>query len=279
MYRYYLKILSLLRYLWHQLHVFKHHFPRQMAELFFFLRHLLRTKPFTNGGYNIPEPQLIFLVAGTRDPNWFIESGRYGARAIVDTLQTNGIELQTLTSILDFGCGCGRVIRHLPALLPSTVSIYGCDYNDKLIKWCQGNLNIAHFQVNSIKPPLNYSNNAFDMVFALSVFTHLDLESQFQWFAEMARIIRPGGYLYITTRTENSLEQLSPEDLRLFERGELVVHNSHLRGKNMCNAFHPKQFIRQKLATRFGFEIIGYECQGAKGNPPQDTFLLRLIRA
>jgi SAM-dependent methyltransferase len=39
----------------------------------------------------------------------------------------------------------------------------------------------------------------FDLVVAVSVFTHLSLELQEFWIAEMRRIIRPGGYLIMST--------------------------------------------------------------------------------
>jgi hypothetical protein len=42
-------------------------------------------------------------------------------------------------------------------------------------------------------------------VYALSVFTHLDEAHQFQWLAELERILRPGGYLLV------SLHELSAD--------------------------------------------------------------------
>ena len=73
-------------------------------------------------------------------------------------------------SILDFGCGCGRVVRwwrDLPA------EIHGSDFNPTLVRWCRENLPFGVFEVNRPEPPLPYPDDSFDLVYALSVLTHL----------------------------------------------------------------------------------------------------------
>ena len=54
-------------------------------------------------------------------------------------------------SILDWGCGTGRVLRHLPAIINSSNSFYGSDYNKKYIKWCSENLEGIQFKNNFLK--------------------------------------------------------------------------------------------------------------------------------
>ncbi|MEO0675772.1 MAG: class I SAM-dependent methyltransferase, partial [Pseudomonadota bacterium] len=36
--------------------------------------------------------------------------------------------------LLDLGCGCGRIIRHMPG--HSKAALYGVDYNSRLVRWC-----------------------------------------------------------------------------------------------------------------------------------------------
>jgi len=48
----------------------------------------------------------------------------------LDILEKNGFNFNEFTNVLDFGCGCGRVIRNWYNYKPS---FYGADYNSELI--------------------------------------------------------------------------------------------------------------------------------------------------
>jgi ubiquinone/menaquinone biosynthesis C-methylase UbiE len=60
----------------------------------------------------------------------------------------------------------------------------------------------AQFEVNGLAPPLAYEANHFDFIYALSVFTHLPESLQTAWMSELARVLKPGGYLLMTTHRE-----------------------------------------------------------------------------
>lgn len=51
------------------------------------------------------------------------------------------IELKN-QKILDWGCGPGRLIRHLPNIIGSGCEYHGTDYNVRSIKWCSENLKV-----------------------------------------------------------------------------------------------------------------------------------------
>lgn len=224
----------------------------------------------TADGVPIPPSRLIYLVAGTYDIDWFLKLGEAGARTIRETLARNGVDIAKLSSILDFGCGCGRVIRHFSGL--KGVKVCGSDYNPKLIRWCSRNLTFAEFKVNQLDPPLPYAAQSFDLVYALSVFTHWGHDLQLAWIDEMRRIIRPGGHLLMTTHGESYLPGLGKDEQARFCSGELVVRRQHLAGKNICTAFYADQYLRKNL-TR-GCTVVDFVPQGAKGNPTQDLYLL-----
>ena len=76
-------------------------------------------------------------------------------------------------AILDFGCGVGRVTRHFRSTCQA--QLFGTDINESLINWCQQNLKFGQFQVNPLTGKLAYEDQQFDMIYALSVFTHLSL--------------------------------------------------------------------------------------------------------
>jgi len=201
----------------------------------------------------------------------FFERGRQAATWIHDMVARAGRDMAEMESILDFGCGCGRVIRHWRDL--ERPDLHGCDYNPYLVGWCAENLPFARFAVNGLEPPLPYDDDAFDLVYSISIFTHLDESLQQPWIEELARIVRPGGLALVTvTGPELARELLRPEDLARFENGELVVKRSELSGMNACAAYHPARYIRAELAR--GLELVEHAVSGAP-DVRQDAVLLR----
>ncbi len=223
------------------------------------------------GNLPIPPAELIFLAAGSEDVSWFLKAGAWGAQSILDILQKHGLSLADVSPILDFGCGCGRIMRHWKSL--QEVELYGTDYNLRLINWCRVELPFAHFQTNELCGRLDYADNKFGFIYALSVFTHLTEEQQFFWIGELFRILRPGGYLLITVHGEHYLNILPPQEQEQFRLGRLVILGEEYAGTNMCAAFHPEQYVREKLAR--GWNVVDFIPEGARGNPSQDLFLLR----
>jgi SAM-dependent methyltransferase len=172
--------------------------------------------------------------------------------------------------VLDFGCGCGRVTRYWESF-PGAVA--GSDVNARAIDWCRENLGFAAFERNALAPPLAFEAASFDLVYALSVFTHLTADLQLAWRDEMLRVLRPGGVLLLTTHGRSYVPRLDDGERARFERGELVVRWGDVPGTNLCSAYHPEPYLRDTFAA--GFELVELEPEGALGNPTQDLVLLR----
>src|SRR5688500_14661422 len=78
-------------------------------------------------GLPVPPAKLRVLVAGTADLEWFITSGERDAEIVRDVLAEADTDLERVGSLLDFGCGCGRVLRHFRDVAVD-VAIHGCDH-------------------------------------------------------------------------------------------------------------------------------------------------------
>src|SRR5205814_3732472 len=61
----------------------------------------------------------------------YYHDGRQTAIEIVELLGAATDFNERGRSILDWGCGPGRVVRHLPGLLLGKVSVYGSDYRSE----------------------------------------------------------------------------------------------------------------------------------------------------
>lgn len=215
-------------------------------------------------GLPIPPAKLRYLVSGEPSDSSanFLDVGRLCARRIVEALKKADMEIESFEAILDFGCGCGRTIRHFQTL--KETSLYGTDYNPKLIDWCGRNLPFARFRLNQLHPPLVYPDETFDLVYAFSVFTHLPETLQFSWMKELSRVLSPAGYLVISTLPLGFL----PEGQRT---GQMVVHKVSEAGKNACLAYHAPAYVREKLAK--GFEVVEFIPAGVG----QDFYLFRKL--
>src|SRR5665213_1089282 len=223
-------------------------------------------------GLPIPPADLRFLVAGSTSISWFLELGALGFDSIRDALARKGVKVEELGSILDFGCGCGRVLRRWHSVGGPKAN--GCDYNPRLVEWCRANLTFADVRVNQLEPPLPYANAEFDLVYALSVFSHLTENLQVPWMSELARVVKPAGFVVFSTHGESYSQRLNSAERQRFDGGELVVKNNvKAPGSNTCSAYHPPAYVREHLAH--GLELVDHVPEGAKGNPHQDLYLFR----
>jgi SAM-dependent methyltransferase len=222
-------------------------------------------------GLPVPPSRLLVTVAGTPDPTWFLESGRLTADAIRNALERRGVDVTQVASMLDFGCGCGRVTRHWAAL-PRT-RLAGSDYNPRLVAWCRANLPFAHFEQNELAPPVRYSDGDFEVVYALSVFTHLPEELQQRWMQELTRVLRPGGHLLLTLHGDAYLERLTSDEQAAYGRGELVVRWAEVAGSNLCTAFHPRSWVERRLTGPV--DLVEAVDEGAAGMPHQDLYVFK----
>jgi len=228
------------------------------------LSHRLRGTP-------LPSGYLIYLIAQHRNPDMYLRNGEISAQQIRDMLKRNGIELENFKAILDFGCGVGRVVRQWKTLRGPEV--YGTDYNPVLIEWCQKHLTFAHFECNSLEAKLNYEDEKFDFIYALSVFTHLPEKLSDAWLKELHRILKPGGYLYLTTHGAHYFPERTPEQQAKLAQGEPVIVATEEAGSNACATFYPEAYVRKHWTGQFS--VIDFRPGKAGMATEQDAWLLR----
>lgn len=171
------------------------------------------------------------------------------AESIRAAVAGTGTAVDEMGAILDFGCGCGRVARHWAAV--EGPEIHGCDYNGGLVAWCKGNLSFLRATRNELAPPLPYVGESFDLIYALSVLSHLSESLQHAWIAEFRRLLRPGGLLVLSLLGEQVRNRLTEAERERFGRGELVVERPRMSGRNVCTAYHPYRYVTEDLLGDF----------------------------
>jgi SAM-dependent methyltransferase len=236
---------------------------------------LRRGEPAAADGLPLPPARLRTQIGPLHaDGAFFLRSGRSQADLVRDLLRDDGTTIDELGAILDFGCGCGRVLRHWSHL--ERTSVCGCDIDPRMIEWCAANLPFADVAVTRLSPPLPYDDATFDLLYAFSVFTHLSEELQHAWIDEASRVLRRGGYLLISTLGEYyaSRKRLSESERARFADGELVVLYERSAGTSLCSAYHPPEYVRDTLAR--GLDVVAFRPAVAGGG--HDVHLLRKPR-
>lgn len=223
-------------------------------------------------GMPLPPTTMMSLVTGNHLAWWYVESGRRAAQSVRETLEKSHFEMSSMRSLLDFGCGCGRVLRHWKHLAKRT-ELHGVDYNRELVYWCRKTVPYAQIECNTLEPPLIYEDNTFDLIYALSTFTHWTVDLQKRWIREFTRILRPGGLLLMTTHGDYYLPMLTAPEREQYLAGVPVVQFSSQEGSNTCGAYHPYPYVQGEL--RQDLELLHFYPRSALGNPWQDIYLLQ----
>ncbi|GBC60671.1 class I SAM-dependent methyltransferase [Desulfonema ishimotonii] len=199
--------------------------------------------------------------------------------SIEKILNDQGVSRDDICSVLDMGCASGRMLRHYDCQA-GFKNIWGADINLKNVEWSRKFLSptikLLH---NTILPHLPVEDNYFDLVTAFSVFTHID-DLEMMWLAEIRRILKKGGYAYITLNTDNTWDNMDekyPIYIDLIEQRDYIVEHSEklVPGFNKnpmpseklvftntwgkvynTNVFHHRNHIQENWG-RF-FEIAGF---------------------
>jgi ubiquinone/menaquinone biosynthesis C-methylase UbiE len=121
--------------------------------------------------------------------------------------------------------------------------------------------------VSGLAPPLPFPDQTFDLVFGISVFTHLRESWQFAWLRELARTLKPGGLAIMTIMSEGqaALQGASREMVdQIAQSGFLITDdNDQLRlstgSENYyVNVYHSAKYIFREWAKFFNDWIMSH---------------------
>lgn len=217
-----------------------------------FVRGLLRdqaaNRQFRSLHPQFPLPPADLAFDAYDHVHWpsYHDGGITAARFIADSIRRHRPHLGL--RICEWGCGPARVLRHLPeAIGDPTATVMGSDYNRRSVAWCRRHIPGIDVFENGLEPPLPLTTGGLDCVYAISVFTHLAVDTQRRWMAELLRVVGPDGIVIFTTHGAACLPLLLPTERRTFETGEPVVRGQVCEGRKSFVAFHPERFVRQVL--------------------------------
>lgn len=177
--------------------------------------------------------------------------------------------------ILDWGCGSGRIIRHISTFIDNSNSIIGTDYNLKYTTWCKENTKNVTINNNELTPPLKYKNSSFDAIYGISIVTHLSEKMHHLWLEELHRTLKKGGFLLLTTHGTCFKTKLTQKEQQLFDTGFLIEHKYRIEGNRLFASYQSPKFFT-KICLEKGFKIVKHEKGNIANNKAQqDVWILQ----
>lgn len=229
--------------------------------------------------YPMPEPERIRRVHGGTDEASFRIVGYTNYRKIDSVLdRVTGRGIDDYRRILDWGCGCGRLLRYMGGL--STALITGVDVDEDNLSWCAANLPFVATQPIPLHPPTRLPAASFDLIIGISIFTHLSEDVQLEWLDELRRLAAPGAVLLmsihgpVATAQRNNLllwqhvEKHGFADGRSHDLDDVLAESGYYR-----NTYHSHSYIRSTWGRFFDVVEIIPACIGNV----QDLVVLRLV--
>jgi SAM-dependent methyltransferase len=178
----------------------------------------------------------------------FIEDGSLAAKEIIEW--TKPYLNSTEPRMLDWGCGVGRVTRHIPTFEPAAL-VYGCDINEEMIEWDQKSYpGISFSPINNFTPTL-YAPDFFDLIYGISIFTHIDAAQQQSWIVELNRILKPKAILFVTTQGSKYEHQLLITQRKLLKQQGIYTQTYQQQGHRMMSTYHQSTHFRKMISPLF----------------------------
>ena len=159
----------------------------------------------------LPPLRMMRFIGSNSREHYLLNIREYVADLILNA------RLTPTSRVLDIGCGCGRVASGLSRYLDARGSYLGLDVWQEGISWATRHLTEAfpNFTFQTVPAANNYylaedtgernafdlSNvptNHFDVIFAVSLFTHLKLADARQYLEFVAKALSPDGVAYLT---------------------------------------------------------------------------------
>jgi SAM-dependent methyltransferase len=182
-------------------------------------------------GHVVMPPQDLRLHVGAKDSAAnFWNQGRESSARVLEVFG-----LQPEGQVLDWGCGSGRTLYWLWAHEAWKAAYRGCDVDAEAIRWLRKKHRVDAVAACNDEPPLPYADGQFAGLFSFSVLTHIHPERHRAWFAELHRILQPGGRAYLTingeSRAADTLAFTAAEQAEFAQKGWLFTdHPGHYKG-------------------------------------------------
>lgn len=172
------------------------------------------------------------------------------------------------TSILEIGCGAGRLPIGLQAIGAPIVRYTGVDVDPGRIAWCQVHLASRHpaysFQLSRVKNARyndsgitassqrhEFENASYSLIYMYSVFSHMLVDDVSEYLATFKRVLVPGGRIFLTAFVEPDVPDV--------EENPAGYGPIPWKGPLHCVRFNREFFAGLLSKSGFSIDEFGYQ--------------------
>ncbi|MEO8002327.1 MAG: class I SAM-dependent methyltransferase [Arenimonas sp.] len=164
--------------------------------------------------------------------------------------------LLKFASVLEFAAGYGRFTRHLAAVLPERVSC--TDIMPGSIDFLREQFGVAGFESSHDPEEVSFPEN-YDLVFVLSMFTHLPIPMWAPWLRVLYGATKPGGLLVISVHNEEFAREagvvFDSAGTHFIASSESPSIDSQIYGTTLTT----RQFVENLVRDLFGSVPLLYQ--------------------
>lgn len=148
----------------------------------------------------------MLSVVTPKNIEGYNQVGETVVQILEESILKCGRQWSDIGSVFEIGCNYGRIIRRLITKV-DTFNVYGCDILKGGPKFCA-----AEFGINALPPTFDADfpkTRSFDLVYLISVFTHLSDDAIKQLLLDIDKCLNPNGVLVFTTLGPVSASKLA----------------------------------------------------------------------
>lgn len=189
--------------------------------------------------------------------NYYFNDGGKSATRLKQLLESLEIQSKNI-SMFEFASGYGCVSRHLIKMQPY-IQLTCCDIHSEAVSFLRSKIGVKQVVLSTHQPESFVVAEKYDIVFALSFFSHMPKRSWGRWLKSLYELLVPGGYLIFTTQGTESLKYFGspkvPDDGFWFaqqsEQNDLDVAEY---GQTICTP----QYVFSETSKYIGTNILRY---------------------
>lgn len=150
--------------------------------------------PLLRPNYPLPDEfhrRRVFGIDNVSDDS-FLNGGFNDMLSVMNILEVYGYNLG---SVVEWGVGCGRLMRALPAEL--ITNCIGLDVDPVNIEWCSSFMPYGTYGTLEPFGKMPLKDNSVDVLYSYSVMTHLCAVAEIHWLKEINRVLKGTGIISV----------------------------------------------------------------------------------